>query len=76
MEVSQLITFILISSVFILSPGPNVIVIISTSLLAGKKRGLQTVLGTSVAQAIQLAIAAIGTAWFLSLLSEGLFWLF
>ncbi|NKB34792.1 MAG: LysE family translocator [Pseudomonadales bacterium] len=75
MELSHLITFVLISSVFVISPGPNVIVIISTSLQAGKKRGLQTVMGTSVAQALQLAIAAIGTAWFLSLLSQGLFWL-
>ncbi len=75
MEISHLVSFILISSIFVISPGPNVIVIISTSLQAGKKRGIQTVLGTSVAQAIQLVIAAVGTAWFLSLLSQGLFWL-
>jgi len=56
-------------------PGPNVLVIVSTSLLAGKARGLQTVVGTSLAMLIQLAVAAIGTTWFLSLLSEGLFWL-
>jgi homoserine/homoserine lactone efflux protein len=74
-ELNHLLTFVLISAVFIVSPGPNVIVIISTSLQAGKKRGLQTVLGTSVAQAIQLVIAAIGTTWFLTLLSRGLFWL-
>lgn len=58
-----------------MAPGPNVLVIVSTSPLAGKARGLQAVIGTGVAMLIQLAVAAIGTTWFLSLLSEGLFWL-
>lgn len=75
MEFAHLLSFVLISSVFILSPGPNVIVIISTSIQAGRTRGLQTVLGTSIAQALQLLLAAIGTSWFLSLLTQGLFWL-
>ena len=75
MEINHLITFVLVSALFIISPGPNVFVIVSTSLQAGKIRGLQTVLGTSVAQAIQLLVAAIGTTWFLSLLAQGLFWL-
>jgi len=75
MEFSHILGFVLISSIFILSPGPNVIVIISTSIQAGRRRGLQTVFGTSVAQALQLLVAAIGTSWFLSLLTQGLFWL-
>ncbi len=75
MEANQLIAFFFISVAFIAVPGPNILVIVSTSLLAGKKRGLQTVIGTSLAMSIQLAVAAIGTSWFLSLLTEGLFWL-
>ncbi len=75
MDIAQLVTFTLISLGFIISPGPNVLVIISTSMTAGKVRGLQTVTGTSLAMSIQLLIAAIATNWLLSLLTEGLFWL-
>ena len=75
MEVTQLISFSLISIGFIMIPGPNVLVIVSTSLHAGKLRGLQTVMGTSLAMVVQLFIAALGTSWLLSVVSEGLFWL-
>ncbi|MBT6057280.1 MAG: LysE family translocator, partial [Gammaproteobacteria bacterium] len=72
---SELITFALISFAFIIVPGPNVLVIISTSMTAGQARGLQTVAGTSLAMSVQLLIAAIATSWLLSLLARGLFWL-
>ena len=75
LETSVFITFVLISIPFILSPGPNVVVIISTSLAAGTKRGLQTVSGTGLAMVIQLFVAAVGTSWLLSVLAEGLLWL-
>lgn len=75
MDSSLYISFLLASVVLILIPGPNVLVIISTSAAHGSQRGLQTVLGTSSAMVIQLFIAAIGTAWFVETLSEGLQWL-
>lgn len=75
MQSSQLISFVLVSALFILAPGPNVIVIVSTSLRAGYKRGLQTVLGTNLAMLIQLLVAAVGTSWLLALLTDGLLWL-
>ncbi|MCG8426504.1 MAG: LysE family translocator [Chromatiales bacterium] len=71
----ELLTFILISIGVILIPGPNVLVVISTSITQGKLRGLQTVVGTSAAMIIQLVVAALGTAWFVSALAEGFFWL-
>ena len=56
-------------------PGPNVLVIVSTSLIAGPVRGLQTVSGTSLAMIVQLTVAALGTTSLLALLNNGLRWL-
>ena len=56
-------------------PGPNVLVIIASSAAHGRVRGLQTVAGTTVAMAIQLCMTAVGTAWFVQALVDGLSWL-
>jgi homoserine/homoserine lactone efflux protein len=68
-------TFILISFVFIAIPGPNVLIVVSTGISHGTMRGLQTIGGISLAMAIQLFIAAIGTTWFVAALSHGFAWL-
>lgn len=65
------LSFCLIAIAIIIIPGPNVLVIISTSLSHGRSRGLQTVAGTSCAMVIQLLIAALGTAWLVTYLSYG-----
>lgn len=75
MEFTHIVSFIFISIAFVAMPGPNVIVIISTSLSAGRNRGLQTVMGTSLAMVLQLFVAALGTSWLLSVLAQGLIWL-
>ena len=67
----ELIAFILASVAIIIIPGPNVLVIVSTGISHGQLRGLQTVAGTSAAMILQLVIAALGTAWFVSALSSG-----
>lgn len=67
--------FLLLAFGLIVIPGPNVIVIVTTSVVHGKVRGLQTVAGTSCAMIVQLLIAALGTAWFVAAVSEGLTWL-
>jgi len=67
--------FILTSIVLIVVPGPNILVIISTSISHGTKRGLQTVLGTSSAMIIQLIFAALGTSWLVSSFASGFEWL-
>lgn len=71
MDLTLFITFIVTSIALIILPGPNVLVVVSTSITHGIKRGLQTVLGTSSAMAIQLIIAAISTSWVVAFLSEG-----
>jgi len=68
-------TFVITSLALIVIPGPNVLVIVSTSITHGAKRGLQTVFGTSSAMVIQLIIAATGTSWLVSSLTDGLTWL-
>lgn len=75
MDATLFISFVLVSVALIVVPGPNVLVIVSTSLAHGKTRGLQTVAGTTLAMALQLLIAGIGTAWFVQRLVEGFYYL-
>lgn len=71
----DLLLFIAVSIGIIIIPGPNVLVIISTSLTSGRWQGLKTVAGTSSAMAIQLLVAALSTSWFIEQLASGFFWL-
>ncbi|TVZ41503.1 threonine/homoserine/homoserine lactone efflux protein [Alteromonadaceae bacterium 2753L.S.0a.02] len=71
----EFFAFIIISIGFIATPGPNVLVVISTSLNQGRLRGLQTVAGTSSAMLLQLLIAALATSSVVTWLSSGFLWL-
>ena len=71
----DILLFVVVSVGVILIPGPNVLVIIATSVSSGKARGLQTVFGTSCAMLIQLGIAALATAYFVDVLASGFVWL-
>lgn len=71
----ELLVFVVISIGLILTPGPNVLVIVSTSIAHGSIRGLQTVVGTSLAMILQLCVAIFATTWFVSALTQGLIWL-
>lgn len=75
MELSTYLTFIVISLGFIATPGPNVLVIISTSLSEGRTKGFQTVFGIGVAMVLQLTVAVLGTAWLVYALAQGFQWL-
>lgn len=75
MTVTLLSSFLLVSLLVIAIPGPNILVIVSTSLTAGRRRGLQTVLGTSLAMLFQLVIAALATGSLVNLINDGLIWL-
>ena len=67
----DILLFCLMAGLVIVIPGPNVLVIVGTTLQQGRRRGLQTVAGTSTAMLVQLAVAALGTAGFVNLLSNG-----
>ena len=71
----ELLFFILLSAGVIVTPGPNVLVIVSTSITHGRLRGLQTVAGTASAMVVQLLIAAVGTSWLVTSLAQGFIWL-
>jgi threonine/homoserine/homoserine lactone efflux protein len=73
MDTALLLTFLIVSVALIVVPGPNVLVIVSTSVTHGRVRGLQTVAGTTLAMFIQLVIAALATTGIVHLLADGLY---
>ena len=75
MDMTLYFAFLIVSFWVIIIPGPNVLVIVSTSVTHGRKRGLQTVAGTSFAMAVQLTIVGVGTAWIVQLIVDGLYYL-
>ena len=72
MNVSVYLAFVAVSVGLIVTPGPNVLVIISAGMAHGRVRALQTVAGTSTAMAIQLTLVALGTSWLVHGISAGL----
>lgn len=73
MDTTLFISFLIVSFGVIIIPGPNVLIIVATSLQYGTTRGVQTVAGTSLAMAIQLVIAGLATSWFIHVLAEGFY---
>ncbi len=69
------IAFVLATTALILIPGPNVTLIVATSLTYGARRALMTVAGTSSAMVIQLAITALGMTSLMLVLSDWFEWL-
>lgn len=69
------LSFVLISTGLILLPGPNVLLVISTSLAHGSLRGLQTIAGSMLAMALQLALAVFLTQALALYLSEIFDWI-
>ena len=59
MNTDLFISFLLLAVIFIVIPGPNVWLIVGTSVAKGRRQGFETVLGTSIAMSIQLLIAVI-----------------
>lgn len=58
--------FVLITIILILTPGPVVTLVIATGASHGIRAGLTTVLGTTVGNAILLALIAAGLNWVLN----------
>jgi threonine/homoserine/homoserine lactone efflux protein len=67
--------FVLASTILILLPGPNVTLLVATSLACGPRRALMTLAGTSTAVALQLLITALGMTSLLLALAAGFDWL-
>jgi threonine/homoserine/homoserine lactone efflux protein len=62
--------FVAATAMLILIPGPNVALIVANSLRYGARRALVTVLGTSSAMLVHLAVTGIGMTSLLQYLAE------
>src|SRR5690348_8094181 len=69
------IGFVIASTVLILIPGPNVSLIVANSIAYGTRYGLLTVVGTSSAIALQLALTALGLTATLGVLAGWFEWI-
>jgi homoserine/homoserine lactone efflux protein len=64
--------FIAATLVLLLIPGPNVAAIVATSVAHGTRAGLVTVLGTSSAAIVQLALVTLGLSAALAAFAQGM----
>jgi homoserine/homoserine lactone efflux protein len=67
--------FVLASTILTLLPGPNVTLLVATSLAFGARRALMALAGTSTAIALQLLVTALGMGSLLLMLAAGFEWL-
>jgi homoserine/homoserine lactone efflux protein len=68
---SLFLAFVAAVAVLMLIPGPNVALIVSNSIAHGPRYGLLTVVGTSSAMVVHLAVAALGMTRALGALGAG-----
>jgi threonine/homoserine/homoserine lactone efflux protein len=75
MSLDLYLAFLLATTVLILIPGPNVTLLVATSLAHGPRRALITLAGTSSAIALQLVIVALGMTSLILVLAGWFEWL-
>jgi threonine/homoserine/homoserine lactone efflux protein len=75
MPLDLYLAFVLASAVLILLPGPNVTLLVATSLAYGARRALTTLAGTSAAIALQLMVTVLGMTSLMALLASSFEWL-
>ncbi|WP_005224099.1 LysE family translocator [Marichromatium purpuratum] len=66
MNTELFFAFIAATAVICTIPGPNITLIVATAATKGVRAGLMVVLGTTVAQVIQIAMVVAGLAWLIS----------
>jgi threonine/homoserine/homoserine lactone efflux protein len=67
MSVQLYLVFVVASALLVATPGPNVALIVGTSLTHGARTGLTAVAGVNVGLVIQLAVVAAGLSWIVDL---------
>jgi homoserine/homoserine lactone efflux protein len=75
MHLELYLGFILAATILILIPGPNVSLIVANSIAHGTRYGLLTVVGTSSAIIVQLALTALGLSAMLGVLAGWFEWI-
>jgi len=73
--VESYLAFVAATVLLILIPGPNVTLLVATSLTYGPRRALVTLAGTNTAIALQLAVVALGMTSLIPALADGFAWL-
>ncbi|MEX1197949.1 MAG: LysE family translocator [Pseudohongiellaceae bacterium] len=71
----ELLAFTLATAGILALPGPNVVIVATTSAAHGRLSGMQTVAGTTAGIALQLVAAALATSWLANLLADHFIWL-
>jgi homoserine/homoserine lactone efflux protein len=66
MNTDLFLAFIAATAVICTIPGPNITLIVTTAATKGIRAGLMVVVGTTVAQVIQIAMVVAGLAWLVS----------
>jgi len=62
--------FVIASALLVATPGPNVALIVGTSLTHGARTGLMAVAGVNAGVVIQLAVVAAGLSWLVDLFAR------
>ena len=75
MTLELYLTFVLATAVLIILPGPNVTLIVAHAIAHGARTAFATVMGTQCAQAVQLALVALGMATLIVSFAEVFEWL-
>ena len=63
MSIELYVGFLFAATIIILVPGPNVSLILATSVTDGIRAGLMTVAGTTLAQIVQITMVVLGLSW-------------
>ena len=70
MSIELYLVFVVASALLVATPGPNVALIVGTSLTHGARTGLMAVAGVNVGVVIQLAVVAAGLSWIVDLFAQ------
>ncbi len=70
MSIELYLVFVLATALLMATPGPNVALIVGTSLTHGARAGLMAVAGVNIGAMIQLAVVAAGLSWIVDLFAK------
>src|SRR5215467_12186604 len=70
MTIQLYLLFVLASALLVATPGPNVALVVGTSLRYGARTGLLTVGGVNFGLVLQLAAVAAGLTWIVELFAR------
>jgi len=70
MSIELYLVFVIATALLIATPGPNVALIVGTSLTHGARTGLTAMAGVNIGVMIQLAVVAAGLSWIVELFAK------